>query len=92
MLDVSGIELGQHHCQFPVPDEVQPDPNSCPAVFTVVWIVVMKKENSRVPGAQAPFDYKRSTIMMKTEWSSQVVRSKKSVVGALFTDAHTLTS
>ena len=39
-LGISGFELDLHYCQLPVAEEVQPDHNSCPAVLTVVWIVL----------------------------------------------------
>ena len=40
-LGISGFEQDPHYCQLPVAEEVQPDRNSsCPAVLTVVWIVL----------------------------------------------------
>ena len=39
-LGISGFKLDPHYCQLPVAEEVQPDRNSCPAVLTVVWIVL----------------------------------------------------
>ena len=39
-LGISGFELDPHYCQLPVAEEFQPDRNSCPAVLTVIWIVL----------------------------------------------------
>ena len=41
LLGISGFDLDPHYCQLPVAEEVQPDRNSCPAVLTVVRIVLI---------------------------------------------------